>query len=57
MHPGELDLKDDRDTASQLFRLVNFIIQERISEPKQRKKIFERLPQKAKDAIKKRDAK
>jgi hypothetical protein len=57
VHPGEMDLKDDRATASQLFNLVNFIVQNRISEPSQRKKLFDMLPQKAKDAIQRRDAK
>jgi hypothetical protein len=57
VHPGELDLRDDRETASQLFNLLNFIVRDRISEPKQRRKLFDMLPQKAKDAIQERDAK
>lgn len=57
VHPGELDLKDDAATASQLFNLLNFIVQDRISEPRQRRKLFDMLPQTAKDQIERRDAK
>ena len=57
VHPGELDLKDDAATASQLFNLLNFIVQDRISEPRQRRKPFDMLPQTAKDQIERRHAK
>jgi len=34
VHPGKLDLKDDRDTATRLFKLVNIIAEQMISNPK-----------------------
>jgi Domain of unknown function (DUF4145) len=57
VHPGELDLKDDTETASALFNLLNFIVDDRIAQPKKRKAIFEKLPVRALEAIKKRDGK
>lgn len=45
VHPGELDLRDDQDTALQLFELINFIIEERISRKKRISSLFSRLPE------------
>jgi hypothetical protein len=56
VHPGELDLKDDHETATALFGLLNFIVEDRIAQPKKRAAIFAKVPQKALDAIKKRDS-
>jgi Domain of unknown function (DUF4145) len=55
VHPGELDLKDDVETASALFGLLNYIVQDQIAEPKQRAAIFNLLPKSKRDAIAKRD--
>lgn len=55
VHPGEMDLTDDTDTASALFELLNFIVEDQISQPKKRVEIFSKLPTKAVAAIKKRD--
>lgn len=55
VHPGEMDLKDDPETASALFDLLNFIVDDQISQPKKRKAIFDKLPEGAKAAIRKRD--
>lgn len=57
VHPGEMDLKDDTETASALFDLLNFIVEDQIARPKKRKALFERLPEGARDAIRRRDAK
>ena len=56
VHPGEMDLKDDIETASALFDLLNFIVEDRIAQPKKRKALFERLPRGARDAIHRRDS-
>lgn len=55
VHPGTLDLKDDRDTASKLFRLVNLIAEQMISQPKHVHGMYEELPEAKKKEIEKRD--
>ena len=55
VHPGELDLKDDIDTASQLFVLINAIAEQLISQPKAIAEMYEKIPSGAKDAIGRRD--
>lgn len=55
VHPGKIDLNDDRDTASQLFRLVNFIAQKMITEPREIDDIYSNLPAEKLQGIKDRD--
>jgi hypothetical protein len=55
VHPGELDLTDDIETATGLFNLLNFVVQDRIAAPKERQAMFAKLPQKAVAAINRRD--
>jgi hypothetical protein len=55
VHPGTIDLKDDKATAIKLFDLVNFIVQTQISDPKKIDEIYGKLSPKAVDAIEKRD--
>lgn len=55
VHPGSLDLRDDVQTALNLFRLVNAITEAMISQPKHVAALFEALPAKSKEAIAKRD--
>jgi Domain of unknown function (DUF4145) len=57
VHPGTLDLKDDRDTATRLFDLVNIIAEQMISNPKHVKEIYEKIPEEKRKAIDKRDGK
>src|ERR1700687_3585680 len=57
VHPGQLDLKDDRDTANQLFRLVNIIAEQMISNPKHVDELYAKLPEAKREAIEKRDGK
>ncbi len=51
VHPGEMDLTDDTETASALFDLLNFIVDDRIAQPKKRAAIFAKLPAKSVAAI------
>lgn len=55
VHPGVIDLKDDLETAIELFKLVNFIADIMISQPKNIDELFETLPEPQKEAIKNRD--
>ena len=56
VHPGQMDLKDDRETAECLFRLLNMIADRLISDPKQIDAIYENLPEDERKRIEKRDA-
>ncbi len=57
VHPGQMDIKDDIDIATQLFHLVNLISETMISQPKKIDDLYKKLPQTKKDAIKDRDKK
>lgn len=57
VHPGQLDLRDDRDTATKLFDLVNFIAEDRISRPKQINALYGMIPEGKRKAIDVRNAK
>ena len=57
VHPGTMDLNDDRDTALQLFSLVNAICEQLISYPKSVDDLYQKIPQSKRDAIEERDAK
>lgn len=55
VHPGVMDLRDDRITAMTLFDLVNIIVEDRISQPKKIQAIYDKLPAGPKAQIAKRD--
>jgi len=55
VHPGQIDLKDDWQTAGSLFVLVNLVAEVMISTPKALQEAYDGLPQSARDAINKRD--
>ena len=57
VHPGQVDIRDDRDTASKLFELVNFIAYDRISRPKQIAGVYEMIPEGKRKAIELRNLK
>ncbi len=56
VHPGELDLRDDKETAIALFEVMNLIVEDRIAQPKKMSRLYAKLPKKAREAIEKRDA-
>jgi hypothetical protein len=55
VHPGQIDLKDDRDTAMRLFELVNMVADVMITQPSRVRELYERLPETARSAIEDRD--
>lgn len=55
VHPGELNLKDDQDTAIKLFELVNFIVEELITRKNKISFMFAALPAGKREAISRRD--
>lgn len=57
VHPLEMDLKDDVDTANSLFELVNLISDWAYTQKKKIEDIYSKLPQGKKEAIERRDGK
>ena len=55
VHPGQIDLKDNRAIAESLFRLLNLIVEKMISVPKHVDEVYATLPESARKAIDKRD--
>lgn len=56
VHPGEINLNDTPDMGQHLFSMINFIIEDRITRPKQIAGLYAKLPAGALEAIEKRDA-
>jgi len=55
--PGDIVLEDDGATALALFRLVNWVVQDQITRPKDIAAVFETCPDDKRAAIAKRDHK
>jgi len=55
VHPGTLNLKDDREIATRLFELVNIIAEQMISNPKHVEELYGKFPEGKRQAIEKRD--
>lgn len=55
VHPGEIEINDTPEIAHQLFVMMNFIVDDRISRPKQIEDFYSRLPEGARSAIESRD--
>lgn len=57
VHPGQVDIRDDRETANKLFDLVNFIAYDRITRPNQIAGVYSMIPEGKRKAIEERNAK
>lgn len=58
VHPGKIDLKDDRETAGKLFGLINIITDIMISQDKHIDALYEeKVPETTRAAIEERDTK
>ncbi|PHC97061.1 hypothetical protein COF44_22875 [Bacillus toyonensis] len=55
VHPGTMNIKDDRETAIQLFTLINFIVEIQITQPKAIEDLYNSLPENKRNAIEARD--
>lgn len=55
VHPGQIDLKDDKATALKLFDALNLVVERLISTPKKIGALFDGLPEGVKGQIEKRD--
>jgi hypothetical protein len=57
VHPGEINLNDNKEVAVKLFSLVNLICEQMISHPKQVQELYGSLPASKLEGIKARDSK
>jgi hypothetical protein len=57
VHPGVLDIKDDRQAATTLLDLVNLITEQMITNPRKVEEMYARLPKEKRKAIERRDGK
>jgi len=55
VHPGTLDVRDDPTIATTLFDLVNVIVEDRISRPKEIEALYHKLPETSRKQIEERD--
>lgn len=55
VHPGQIELKDNKEIAINLFRLINIIADVMITQPKDVDKLYGSLPQSQVESIEKRD--
>lgn len=57
VHPGEIDITDNKDIALSLLKFLNIIVDNQITQPKEIDDIYSSLPTGALEAIEKRDSK
>ena len=55
VHPSEMNIEDNEEVCLRLFKMLNFIVDKMIIQPKEIEDAFDFLPPKAKVAIEKRD--
>ena len=55
VHPAQMILDDDVETATSLFECLNVIVEDRIARPKRIGGLFSKLPEGARKAIERRD--
>ena len=57
VHPGTIDLRDDRETADKLLELVNLVADVMITQPRHIETMFDSLPDSQKEQVRRRDNK
>ncbi len=55
IHPGEIDMTDDRDRAATMFAVLNAITEDLVAKPKQMQSLYDGLPESVKQHISQRD--
>lgn len=55
VHPGEININDTPEIAHNLFAMLNFIVEDRITRPKQIEELYGKLLEGARRAITERD--
>lgn len=57
VHPAKIDLRDNKDIVLALFEIVNFIVKETITNPRELEEIYNKLPEDDRKWIQERDRK
>ena len=57
VHPGQVDLVDDRETVERLFEILNLIANDRITQPRAVRALYDKLPTGQRQAVEARDGK
>jgi len=55
VHPGQINDEDNRDTAGAMFGLLNYIVEQRITQPKELDAIYGTLDESKRQRIEQRD--
>ncbi|MFG1678454.1 DUF4145 domain-containing protein [Micromonospora sp. NPDC049282] len=55
VHPGQISLEESPEIVHSLFGLLNLVVEEMISRPKHIDKLFEMLPEQAREGIERRN--
>jgi len=55
VHPGEIELNDTPEIAHNLFNMLNYIVEDRISRPRHIESLYNQLPERARKAVEDRD--
>lgn len=57
VHPGQINIDDNKEIAICLFRLMNIIVEKMIIEPKEIQELYELIPENKRKGIEERDKK
>lgn len=55
VHPGQINLDDNREIAEKLFQVINFIAEKMITDQNEVERLFDGLPEEEKEKIEKRN--
>lgn len=56
VHPGQIDLRDTPEMVLAMFGLINFIVDNQITQPKTIETLYSHIPEGAREAVERRDA-
>lgn len=56
VHPGTLNLNEKPEVAAALFKLINLIVDDRITQPREIDDVYQTLPESKRKAIEERDS-
>lgn len=57
VHPGQINIDDNKELAVAMFRMMNIIVEKMILEPKEIDELYQLMPENKIEGIKNRDKK